>query len=49
MLAQVFSCTVIGLKGVVIEVETDYTYDLPGRPLIGLPDTAVQESRDRVR
>jgi magnesium chelatase family protein len=33
MLARIFSCAVIGLEGVVIEVEVGYTNGLPGMPL----------------
>jgi magnesium chelatase family protein len=49
MLARVFSCAVIGLDGVIIEGEVNYTNGLPGMTLVGLPDAAVQESRERVQ
>ena len=49
MLARVFSCAVIGLEGVIVEVEVDYTNGLPGVTIVGLPDAAVQESRERVQ
>ncbi|NWG08416.1 MAG: YifB family Mg chelatase-like AAA ATPase [Chloroflexi bacterium] len=49
MLARVFSCAVIGLEGVIVEVEVDYTNGLPGMTIVGLPDAAVQESRERVQ
>jgi len=49
MLARVYSCAVLGLEGVLIEVEVDYGSGLPGITVVGLPDTAVQESRERVR
>ena len=49
MLARVFSCAVLGLDGVVIEVEVDYTNGLPATIIVGLPDAAVQESRERVQ
>ena len=49
MLARVFSCAVLGLDGVIIEVEVDYTNGLPGMTIVGLPDAAVQESRERVQ
>jgi len=49
MLARVFSCAVVGLEGVVVEVEVDYTNGLPGVTIVGLPDVAVQESRERVQ
>lgn len=49
MLAKVFSCAVIGLDGVVIEVEVDTGRGLPTFVIVGLPDAAVQESRERVQ
>jgi magnesium chelatase family protein len=49
MLARIYSCAVVGLEGVVVEVEVDYTNGLPGMTIVGLPDTAVQESRERVQ
>src|SRR5260221_10056434 len=49
MLARVFSCAVVGLEGVIVEVEVDYTNGLPGMAIVGLPDSAVQESRERVQ
>ena len=49
MLARVFSCAVIGLDGVVVEVEIDTRQGLPRIIIVGLPDAAVQESRERVR
>ena len=49
MLARIFSCAVVGLEGVIIEVEVDFGNGLPGMTIVGLPDTAVQESRDRVQ
>ncbi len=49
MLAKVFSCAVIGLDGVVVEVEVDTGRGLPSFIIVGLPDAAVQESRERVQ
>ena len=49
MLARVFSCAVIGLEGVIVEVEVDTGQGLPGMIIVGLPDAAVQESRERVQ
>lgn len=49
MLAKVTSCAVVGLEGVLIEVEVDIAHGLPSMTIVGLPDTAVQESRERVR
>lgn len=49
MLARVYSCAVIGLDGVVVEVEVDTGEGLPSIIIVGLPDAAVQESRERVQ
>ncbi len=49
MLSRVHSCAVVGLEGVIVEVEVDYTNGLPGVTIVGLPDAAVQESRERVQ
>jgi magnesium chelatase family protein len=49
MLARIFSCAVIGLEGVVVDVEVDYASGMGGMTIVGLPDAAVQESRERVQ
>lgn len=49
MLARVYSCAVIGLDGVIVEVEVDVVQGFPGMDIVGLPDAAVQESRQRVQ
>lgn len=49
MLARVCSCAVIGLEGVVVDVEVDTGEGLPAIVIVGLPDAAVQESRERVQ
>ncbi len=49
MLSRIFSCAVIGLEGVIVEVEVDTGPGLPGMIIVGLPDAAVQESRERVQ
>jgi magnesium chelatase family protein len=50
-LAKVYSCAVVGLDGVLVEVEVDVgsPHGQPGIVIVGLPDSAVQESRERVR
>ena len=48
-LGRAFSVAVRGLDGEIVEIEADITAGLPGFHLVGLPDAAVQESRDRVR
>ncbi|MER3544034.1 MAG: magnesium chelatase [Chloroflexota bacterium] len=49
MLAKVMTGAVIGLEGVVVEVEVDSARGLPSFVMVGLADTAVQEARERVR
>ena len=49
MLSRVYSCAVIGLEGVIIDVEVDTSQGLPAIVIVGLPDAAVQESRERVQ
>lgn len=49
MLAKVLSCAVVGLEGAIVEVEVDISAGLPAFTIVGLPDTAVQEARERVR
>ena len=49
MIAKVLSSAVVGLDGFIIEVEVDISPGLPSFTVVGLPDTAVQEARERVR
>src|SRR5919106_5416512 len=49
MLAKVYSGAVVGLEGELIEVEVDLLPGLPAVNVVGLPDTAVKEARERVR
>jgi magnesium chelatase family protein len=49
MLAKVRSCAVVGMEGVIVEVEVDISGGLPFFAVVGLPDAAVQEARERVR
>jgi magnesium chelatase family protein len=48
MLAKVRSCAVVGLEGVIVEVEVDVSSGLPKFIVVGLPDAAVSEARERV-
>ncbi|GAB5895145.1 YifB family Mg chelatase-like AAA ATPase [Mycolicibacterium mageritense] len=48
-LGRAYSVAVRGLDGVIVEIEADITSGLPNVHLVGLPDAALQESRDRVR
>ncbi len=49
MIAKIKSYALNGLTGVPVEVEVDSSNGLPAFDLVGLADTAVKESRDRVR
>ena len=49
MVAKVLTATVIGLEAYKIEVEADILNSLPGTSIVGLPDTAVSEAKERVK
>jgi len=49
MSSKVFSAAVTGLEAELIEVEADVSNGLPATIIVGLPDTAVQESKERVK
>lgn len=49
MLARVWSATIIGIDAVKVGVEVDVSTGLPGITVVGLPDIAVQESKERVK
>lgn len=49
MLARVFSSMITGIDASIVEVEVDMVYGLPMFTIVGLPDTAVRESKERVR
>src|SRR6184192_2719345 len=49
MLSKARSCAVIGLEGALVEVEVDIANGLAAFSIVGLPDTAVNEAKDRVR
>ncbi|MBW4658655.1 MAG: YifB family Mg chelatase-like AAA ATPase [Drouetiella hepatica Uher 2000/2452] len=49
MLAKVWSAALVGIDAIKVGVEVDIAGGLPGIVVVGLPDTAVQESRERVK
>lgn len=49
MLATVHSATITGVQGAPVRVEVHVGGGLPGYSIVGLPDAACRESRDRVR
>jgi magnesium chelatase family protein len=48
-LARTYSIALAGVQGHVVEIEADIENGLVGLQLIGLPDTALREARDRIR
>jgi magnesium chelatase family protein len=49
MLARVWSASIVGIDAIKVGVEVDVSGGLPGIVVLGLPDSAVQESRERVK
>ncbi|MDP2922070.1 MAG: YifB family Mg chelatase-like AAA ATPase [Candidatus Omnitrophota bacterium] len=49
MLSRILSAATIGIDAKPIEIEVDITRGLPNVVIVGLPDTAIRESRDRVK
>lgn len=49
MLARVWSASLVGINAIKVGVEVDVSGGLPAIVVVGLPDTAVQESRERVK
>ncbi|MFZ7132083.1 MAG: YifB family Mg chelatase-like AAA ATPase [Eubacteriales bacterium] len=48
MLANIYSTSIKGIDGIIVEVEVDISSGLPVYALVGLPDAAVKESKERV-
>ena len=49
VISKVYSCGLTGLDGFIVEVEVDVSMGLPAFDIVGLPDTAGKESKERVR
>ena len=49
MLAKVLSAAILGIEGYLVEAEVDVSTGFPAFDIVGLPDNAVKESRERVR
>ncbi len=49
MIAKIVCYALNGLEGVPVEVETDVNRGVPSYDMVGLPDAAVKESKERVR
>ena len=48
MSSRVYSAAVVSLDAQIIEIETEVSYGLRSFTIVGLPDKAVQEARQRV-
>src|ERR1700744_4534851 len=48
-LARTHSVALVGVEGHLVECEADIANGLVGMVLVGLPDTALREARDRIR
>src|SRR5260221_4933272 len=48
-LARTHSIALVGVEGHPVEIEADIENGLVGLLLVGLPDTALREARDRIR
>jgi len=49
MLAKVFSFGLLGIEAYLIEIEVDVTRGLPAINIVGLADTAIKESKERIK
>lgn len=49
MVAKVVTATTIGLNAYKLDVEVDFVHSLPNISIVGLPDAAVNEAKERVR
>jgi magnesium chelatase family protein len=49
VLARIWSAAVVGIEAIKVGVEVDVSNGLPGIIVVGLPDTAIQESKERVK
>lgn len=49
MLSKIISSGILGIDGYMIDVEVDLSNGMPNFDLVGLPDSAVKESRERVK
>ncbi|MCD6098125.1 YifB family Mg chelatase-like AAA ATPase [bacterium] len=48
MVSKVLSAALLGIDAYAVEVETDISFKVPSFNIVGLPDNAVRESRERV-
>ncbi|MCE5241648.1 MAG: ATP-binding protein, partial [Desulfobacteraceae bacterium] len=49
MIAKTYTCSLLGIDAILVEVEVDISSGLPNFSTVGLPDNIVRESKDRVK
>lgn len=49
MYSKLYSASLMGIDGLIVEVEVDISNGLPVFDIVGLPDSSVRESKERVR
>jgi len=49
MIAKTYTCSLLGIDAILVEVEVDLASGFPGFSTVGLPDNIVKESKDRVK
>ena len=49
MISKVKSCALAGIDGIIIDVEVDLSSGLPAFDIVGLPDTGIKESKERIK
>lgn len=49
MYSKINTCVLQGLEGCIVDVETDLSRGIPVFNIVGLPDTSIKESKERVR
>lgn len=49
MLSKTLSFTILGIEALPVEVEADFSLGLPGITIVGLPDSSIKESKERIR
>ena len=49
MISKAMTCALSGIDGVIVTIEADCSQGLPSMEIVGLPDTAVKEAKERVR
>ena len=49
MVTHLFSCSVLGIRSLLVTIEIDIERGLPTTQIVGLPDSSVKESKERIR